>query len=154
MSEEQRKVAGSTQGLAELSCAGHSVNLAIGDPHKKSERESPGANVVRGLAVNVIQRFYGRLVRPRWNHGGIRGVFKRLPGFYSKIGALLKSPGDGGTFILCFSAGEKGSWVQRKVQRKARAPTAWALGGGEWGAAFDIRSNRQNRSFGVLGGAK
>ena len=59
MSEEQRKVAESTQGLAELGCAGQSVNLAIGDSHKKSERESPNANVVRGPAVNVLQRFYG-----------------------------------------------------------------------------------------------
>ena len=57
-------------------------------------------------------------------------MFKRLPRFYSKIGALLKSPGDVGTFILRFSAGEKGSWVQKKALRKAGASTAWAPGGG------------------------
>ena len=112
------------------------------------------ANAVHGLAVNVLQRLYGRFVRPKWNHGGIEDVFKRLPGFHSKIGAFLKSPRDGGTFMLRFSAGEKGSWVQKKVQRMARASTAWAPGGGEWGAAFDIRGNRRSRSFGVLGGFK
>ena len=56
MSEEQRKVAESTQGLAELGCAGQSLNLAIEDPDKKSEQESLEANAVRDLAVNVLQR--------------------------------------------------------------------------------------------------
>jgi hypothetical protein len=136
MSEEQREVAESIQGLAELGCAGHSVNLTIEDSHKKSERESLEANVVRDLAVNVLQRFYGRFVRPKWGQKGIDDVLKRLPRFYSKIGALLKSPSDGGTFMLRFSAGEKSRWVQRKVQRKARGATAWAPESGEWGAAF------------------
>ena len=121
MREEQRKVAESTQGLAELGCAGQGVNLTIEDFHKKSERESQEANVVRDLVGNVLRRFYGRFVRPKWNHGGIGDVFKRLPRFYSKIVALLKSPSDGGTFLLRFTAGEKSSWV---VQQKARAPTA------------------------------
>ena len=71
-------------------------------------------------------------------HGGIEDVSKRLPRFYSMVGALLRSPSDGGTSMLRFSAGGKGSWMQKKVQRKARASTAWAPGGGEWGAAFEV----------------
>ena len=59
MSEEQRKVAESVQGMMELGCAGHSVNLTLDDSHKKSERDTLEANIVRDLAVNVLQRFYG-----------------------------------------------------------------------------------------------
>ena len=50
MSKEQRKVAEGFQGLAELGCAGNSVNLTIEDPHKKRERKSPEASAVRDLA--------------------------------------------------------------------------------------------------------
>ena len=45
MSEGQREAAESTQGPAKLGCAGHSVNLTIEDPRKKSERESPETKV-------------------------------------------------------------------------------------------------------------
>ena len=87
--------------------------------------------------MGILQRLRGRFVRPKWNHGGIGNKSRRLPRLYSKIGALLKSPGDGGTSMLRLSAGEKGSLVQKKVQRKARASAAWAPGGGGWGAAFE-----------------
>ena len=37
--DEQRKVAKTLQGLAELGYAGHSVNLTIEDLHKKTEKD-------------------------------------------------------------------------------------------------------------------
>jgi hypothetical protein len=153
MSEEQQEVAEGTQGLVELGCAGHSVNLAIEDSHKKSERESPVANAVHGLAVNVLRRPNERFARPKWNHGGIEDAFMRLPCFYSKIGALLRSPSDGGTFMLPFSAGEKGSWAQKKVQRKASACSMELFILLLRLRLSDIRENRQNRSLGVRGQA-
>ena len=47
----------------------------------------------------MLQRFYGRFVRPKRGQEGIGDVLKRLPGFYSKIGASLKSPSNGGGLI-------------------------------------------------------
>lgn len=57
MTETQRSVA---HNLHELGCTGHSVNLTIEDSHKKTEKSVLEANVVRDLAVNVIQRFFIR----------------------------------------------------------------------------------------------
>jgi len=125
MSDEQREVAKTMQGLAELGCAGHSVNLTIEDSHKKTEKDTLEANVVRDLAVNVLQRFYGGHVRPNMKKRKTEEgePLPLLPSRnYYKRSASLKS-GDGSVLVLRFSAGERAAWTQRVVQRPAREAT-------------------------------
>jgi hypothetical protein len=56
MTPEQRKVVEDGTGTSECGCIGHSSNLTVEASVKTTEKVVLEANIVRDLAVNVIQR--------------------------------------------------------------------------------------------------
>ena len=91
----------------------------------ETEKGTLEANLVRDLAVNVLQRFYGGHVRPNMKKRKTEEgePLPLLPSRnYYKRSASLKS-GDGSVLVLRFSAGERAAWTQRVVQRPAREAT-------------------------------
>ena len=121
--------------------------------------------MVRDLAVNVLQRFYGGYVRPNTKKRKIKEgePLPLLPSRnYYKRSASLKL-GDGSVLVLRFSAGERASWSKRAVQRPAREAfyagegrpgfgaceaTAW-----QWGRGAEERKLRlAPTGKGIMGG--
>ena len=63
LSEEQRKVVAAGKGMHELGCTGHSSCLYIAESHKTTEKPVLEENVVRDVAINIIQRSLWRCPR-------------------------------------------------------------------------------------------
>ena len=105
LTPEQRNVVEDGTGTSELGCIGHSFNLTVEASVKTTEKVVLEANIVRDLAVNVIQRAMWNCPRKKKKH-----YFKEQY-FIKKLRATADVGDSGGPTPCAFTAGRGWSKV-------------------------------------------
>ena len=122
MTPEQRKVVEDGTGTSECGCIGHSSNLTVEASVKTTEKVVLEANIVRDLAVNVIQRAMWNCPKKKKKH------FFKEQFFIKKLTATASVGDSGGPTPCAFTTGSGWSkvvWQEEEGKRPRGGKKIW-----------------------------